>query len=59
MIFVIGALLSGVGYLFVSYPPVRDGKLYLNRANSTSVLTRDELGVHFIEAESILMAAYT
>ena len=47
-------------YLHTSYIPVRDGKLYLGRANSTVTLLREgATGFHHIEADSIEMAAYT
>lgn len=46
--------------LHVSYRPVRDGKLYLERANSTSTFIREgSTGIHHIRADNLEMAVYT
>jgi hypothetical protein len=45
--------------LNVSYIPVRDGYLYLKRANSTVFLYREhKYGIHHIKADTIEMAVY-
>ena len=53
--------LSGIYFYFmVSYPPVRDGKLFLKHAQSESTLLREKQnGIHHIRADNLVMASYT
>ena len=47
-------------YLHVSYPPVRDGRLFLTHIDSESTLLREkENGIHHIRADNLKMASYT
>lgn len=57
---VIAAAIIAVVMLNTSYIPVRDGKLYLSKANSTATLIREfDTGIHHIKADSSEMAMYT
>lgn len=59
-IVVVSTVLFGIFLLNVSFIPVRDGRLYLPRANSTATLLREyKHGVHHIKGDSLEMAVYT
>ena len=55
----VASILVGCLFLMVSYTPVRDGKLYLNRALGQATLLREgENGIHHIRADSLQVAIY-
>ena len=55
---IVGTMIAIV-MLNISYIPVREGKLYLKNANSTSTLLREfETGIHHIKADSYEEAVY-
>ena len=55
---IVGTMVAIV-MLNISYIPVREGKLYLKNANSTSTLLREfETGIHHIKADSYEEAVY-
>lgn len=47
-------------WLNVAYVPVREGDLYLERANGTATLLREggDSGIHHIRADDLRMAVY-
>ena len=52
--------LAGSIWLNVAYVPVREGDLYLERANSSATLVREggDSGIHHIRADDLQMAVY-